>query len=140
MATRSSGNIPIYAEDDDDGSEHLIDCTSEKCVAAAKVWIPKRIPRGFLKRPFLCGYCCHERLTEIETEIRKKPESKPSSVTDASIQSKPSYSEILRNIDAEKREQDKRTKNILISGTKPEKNDNEKMLIYQIGTIAQCTA
>ena len=51
---------------------HLFGCTGRSpngspCPAWVPTWLPKRVPRGFMERPFLCGFCAAEEVAKLKT-------------------------------------------------------------------------
>ena len=50
------------SEDEEQGSTHPFGCTGKppdgkQCPAWILTWLPKRVPRGFMERLFMCGFC-----------------------------------------------------------------------------------
>ena len=59
-------------ERNNDGSMHLIQCTGtspygKDCVVWTSVWLPKRISRNFMDRPFISGFCTASGYEERKT-------------------------------------------------------------------------
>ena len=57
---------------DDNGSYHMVECTGggcdgNGCIVWSRIWLPERIPKNFLTRPFLCGFCAHDKIAETGT-------------------------------------------------------------------------
>ena len=41
----------------DEGAEHWEYCSEESCGILTMLWLPKLLPKGFERQPFICGYC-----------------------------------------------------------------------------------
>ena len=58
---------------ENDGSWHEVECTGSGvdgngCIAWSSVWLPRKIPRNFLSRPFLCGFCADAEIERLKTD------------------------------------------------------------------------
>ena len=65
------------SESNIDGSMHVIQCTGtdpdgKGCVAWISIWLPQRIPRNFIDRPFVRGFCTASGFEEC----KRSPPSK----------------------------------------------------------------
>ena len=54
-----------------DGSWHEVECNGPDrgyggCVAWTSLWFPRKIPKNFLSRPFLCGFCAAEAIERLK--------------------------------------------------------------------------
>ena len=63
-------------EREENGSYHVVECTSDRsdgngCNVFLRNWLPGRIPKNFLTRLLLCGFCANNRLVG---NYRKPPE------------------------------------------------------------------
>ena len=67
---------PTGSVSDETGEEagltHLFGCTGRSpdgspCPAWVPTLLPKRVPRGFMERPFLCGFCAAEEVAKLKT-------------------------------------------------------------------------
>lgn len=63
---------------DDEGSLHLIECNGtgingDGCVAWVSTWLPKKLPRGFNERRFLCGYCAASEVEALKQTLNNAP-------------------------------------------------------------------
>ena len=72
MPTKARPNSVADKESNNDGSMQLIQCTGtgpdgKDCVAWTCIWLPKGIPRNFMDRPFLCGFCTASGFEECKT-------------------------------------------------------------------------
>ena len=58
------------------GKLHLIECTGldkgNRYVLRIKLWLPKKIHRNFLTRPFHCGFCSAERATQVSRQVSSR--------------------------------------------------------------------
>ena len=107
-------------QEDDEGSSHLIECTGkgqngQGCVAWVPTWLPKRIPKGFLNRPFLCGFCAASEVSQLCEKQSQVPEKSSISVELSSL------------FNADSNEQYGRRDNVRIFGVKEETNED----VYQ---------
>ena len=55
---------------DETGSYHMVECTGDGsdgsgCIVWSRIWLPERIPRNFMKRPFLCGFWANDTLKNV---------------------------------------------------------------------------
>ena len=46
---------------DQNGSYHMVEwtgdgCEGNACIVWSRIWLPERIPKNLLARPFLCGF------------------------------------------------------------------------------------
>ena len=58
---------------DENGSYHMVKCTGDGCerngcIVWSKMWLPERIPKGFLARPLLCGLWPHNKISETSSQ------------------------------------------------------------------------
>ena len=79
-----STRMASSSQDADEGSSHLIECTGKGqngkgCVAWIPTWLPKKIPKGFMNRPFLCGFCAASEASELRE--KQSQDSEQSSIT-----------------------------------------------------------
>ena len=62
------------------GLTHLFGCTGRSpdgspCPAWVPTWLPKLVPRGFMERPFLCGFCAAEEVAKLKTNSTPNDEA-----------------------------------------------------------------
>lgn len=131
---------------DEDGSEHFVECSGSGlnnlgCVAWVHVWLPMKIPKGFMDRPFLCGYCAAAEMNELSSKLDNMKSDLEK--TNVNKQEK-SYAEIASsnlNISVlakqvrneEKMHQDI-ANNLVIYGSRPSDDaEKEMQLVREIG-------
>ena len=56
---------------DEEGSTRLIECTGKGqtgngCVSWVPTWFLKKIPKGFINRSFLCGFCAAAEVADLQ--------------------------------------------------------------------------
>ena len=59
---------------------HLIECNGDGvngkgCVAWTSIWLPKKLPRGFNERRFLCGYCAADEVEQMKEKLAKSQQT-----------------------------------------------------------------
>ena len=72
-------NNRAHSLDDDksskeEGMMHLIECNGDGvngngCVAWTSIWLPKKLPRGFNERRFLCGFCAAAEVEQMKEKL-----------------------------------------------------------------------
>ena len=70
------------SQDEDEGSSHLIEYTGKGqngkgWVAWIPTWLPKKIPKGFMNLPFLCGFCAASEVSELGEKQSQDSEQTP---------------------------------------------------------------
>ena len=65
------------SQSDEEGSTHLIECTGKGpdkwkgCQSWVPTWLPKKIHKGFMDRPFLCGFCAAAEVADLQSKLAK---------------------------------------------------------------------
>ena len=65
------------SQSDEEGSTHLIECTGKGpdkgkgCQSWVPTWLPKKILKGFMDRPFLCGFCAAAEVADLQSKLAK---------------------------------------------------------------------
>ena len=72
--TTTSASDRVFT--DEDGKNNLIECSGpgqdgNGCVAWVPVWLPKRLPKKFTERPFLCGYRAFTQVEKLRKESHR---------------------------------------------------------------------
>ncbi|KAI0979911.1 hypothetical protein GJ496_002468 [Pomphorhynchus laevis] len=67
-ADTNSKDVRIQTGDVEVGMEHIITCSTESCPCMVKVWLPRLLPRGFIKNKVLCPYCSAMQFEMLITE------------------------------------------------------------------------
>ena len=66
-------------EKDEEGAVHLIECNGpglgKGCVAWVSTWLPKKLPKNFMKRKFLCGFCAAAEIEKLKEETVEQVKS-----------------------------------------------------------------
>ena len=62
-------------------SSHVIECrgkwqNGKGCVTWIPIWLAKK-PKGFMNRPFLCGFCAASEGSELREKQSQDPEQSP---------------------------------------------------------------
>lgn len=70
----------VSEETGETGLTHLFGCTGSSpdgspCPAWVPTWLPKRVPRGFMERPFLCGFCAAAEVAALKSAPAVNDES-----------------------------------------------------------------
>ena len=121
--SKKTDDLICHEENDnlDDGFNHQVQCTTDGCEIWTDIWIPKKLPRNFLSKPFLCGFCAAEKLGNLEKtcgELELRKESNSFTPLD-----QPTYAQILKSIKHEEKEQEQKALNLILYGTKPSEDD-----------------
>ena len=73
---------------EDEGHSHQVQCTNDGCEIWTDVWIPNKVLRNSLKRPFYYGCCSADKFAAIEIAMREEAKS-----------TRETYAEITKNQD-----------------------------------------
>ena len=146
--TRNKGEAELYCNEDgidkeqEKGHNHQVQCTNKGCEIWTDVWIPKKIPRNFLTRPFFCGFCTAAKFEATEIAMREEAQS-----------TRETYAEITKNqelvrapqynareniaisaysLESEQKERLKKAKNVVVFGTKPTDTTQDVELVKKI--------
>ena len=49
-----------------------------QCPVSVPTWLPKRVPQGFMERPFLCGFCSATETATLRLYLPSQSTSTPS--------------------------------------------------------------
>ena len=98
------------SDEENEGSSHFAQCSNTDCKIWTPLWIAKFMPLKYLQDDFLCGFCSSKtakRVKALESEVEElKKMISPENTKSISAPAKPtSYSEILKNLKSEEREQ-----------------------------------
>ena len=101
------------------------------------------MPLKYLQDDFLCRFCSsktEKRVKALESEVEElKKMISPENTKSISAPAKPTrYSEILKNLKSEEREQERRACNVIISGSKAAENGKELLqnILHETKTVA----
>ena len=118
------------------GSNHEIQCTNLGCEIWTDVWIPLKVPKGFLNRPFLCGFCCAAKLNALDItlteEVQNVKQSYVNIAKNNSVQEPPNKLDLAREIRMEQKAQLAKEKNLVITSDIIDKNTDEKIFVEEI--------
>lgn len=124
-----------------EGATHETECSTPECSVWTPIWVPKKIPRGFLDQKFLCGFCAAKaqgQLEELTSEVEElKDALKKALETTLSLPrtgqrsyaaaTKSDLASLARDIRKEQEQQVQRERNIIIDGTKPNASEEEEL-------------
>ena len=146
--TRNKGEAELYCNEDgidkeqEKGHNNQVQCTNKGCEIWTDVWIPKKIHRNFLTRPFFCGFCTAAKFEATEIAMREEAQS-----------TRETYAEITKNqelvhapqynareniaisaysLESEQKERLKKAKNVVVFGTKPTDTTQDVELVKKI--------
>ena len=113
------------SQDEDEGPSHLIECTGKGqngkgCVAWNPTWLPKKIPKGFMNRPFLCCFCAASEVSELREKQSQDSEQSPITGKLSSL------------FNADSNEQYGGRDNVRIFGVKEEADDDVYQKIFDV--------
>jgi hypothetical protein len=124
-------------EEQKEGSDHLVNCTGDGadgtgCVAWVTLWLPKKIPKGFLNRDFLCGYCAAEAVAKLQERTRAESLRETfaevvSAKGNDGHHHQHNISQLRKELKREERTHDERKNNLIVVGTKPDGNDEDML-------------
>ena len=113
---------------DDDGMTHLFGCTGtapdgSPCPAWVPTWLPKRVPRGFMERPILCGFCAAAQVAQLKaTTFDAKPDD---------------TSKLFSLLQSDANEQYGRRDNIRIFGLDEAKDENPYDVVVHVAKLVR---
>ena len=118
-------------EKGEEGSVHLIECNGpglgKGCVAWVSTWLPEKLPKGFMNRKFLCGFCAAAEIEKLKEETVEQVKSVDEVKVKLANNVDQNKSGLASLFSADTVEQYGRRDNIRIFGVK-ENNDED---IYQ---------
>ncbi len=131
---------------------HRQECSKEGCCILIPIYIPRTITDHFvIDRKRICGACTAEEFERVTAqlmeigkgmdgiiaavvEVKKSKDATPSGVP-MTVQSAPDVSTLLTQVRSEKKAQEKKVTNVIISGTKPEEDD--KMVVKRLADVLE---
>ena len=119
----------------EEGATHWFKCSmGDSCGAWVEVWIPKVVPKDFLKLPLYCGFCAAEKLDSQEKAIEQLQNQLQASTTtvEAPKSNAPSYSTILPRVRKEEAESKRKAKNVIVWGVKKADEPKDKEFMLQL--------
>ena len=69
----------VSEKEKEKGAVHLIECNGpglvKGCVAWVSTWLPEKLPKGFMNRKFLCGFCAAAEIEKLKEETVEQVKS-----------------------------------------------------------------
>ena len=120
------------SQSDEEGSTHLIECTGKGpdkgkgCQSWVPTWLPKKIHKGFMDRPFLCVFCAAAEVADLQSKLAK-------------ITEKPQISGELSSLfNADSNQQYGRRDNVRIFGVEEAPNEDVYQAVIDVAEKAGC--
>ena len=120
------------SQSDEEGSTHLIECTGKGpdkgkgCQSWVPTWLPKKIHRGFMDRPFLCGFCAAAEVADLQSKLAKIAEKSQIS------------GELSSLFNADSNQQYGRRDNVRIFGVEGAPNEDVYQAVIDVAEKAGC--
>ena len=120
---------------EEEGATHWFKCSmGDSCGAWVEVWIPKVVPKVFLKLTLYCGFCAAEKLDSQEkaTEQLQNQLQLSTTTVEALKSDASSYSTILQGFRKKEAESKRKAKNVIVWGVKKADEPKDKEFMLQL--------